>query len=151
MAEDLAAHGGLAQWLAYAHPAFMLATLALVGMALRAGIALRSARRLGVRRDGRVVARHLRMAKLAVAALPIGYAAGLLSAVGLRGWDALGSAHGWISSGALALFLAAAWRGRKLAARESPASESRDAHALLGVLAALCAAASLFTGFVLLP
>jgi hypothetical protein len=151
VAEDLAAHGGAAEWLAYAHPAFMLMALALVLLALRAGLTLRSARRLGARRDGRTYARHLRMAKIAVAALPLGYAAGLLSAVGLRGWDALGSAHGWISSGTLALFLAAAWRGRRLAARESAASESRDLHALLGVLAALCAAASLFTGFVLLP
>jgi hypothetical protein len=145
---DLAAQGGAASWLAYAHPAFMLASLALALLALRAGLALRSARRLGARRDGRGYARHLRLAKLAVTLLPLGFAAGIASAVLLRGWDALGSAHGWISSGTLALFLAAAFVGRKL---ERRASEARDAHALLGVLAALCAAASLFTGFVLLP
>lgn len=148
MASDLAAQGGAAGWLAYAHPLFMLAALALVLLALRAGLALRRARRVGLRRDGRAYARHLRLAKLAVALLPFGFAAGIASAVLLRGWDALGSAHGWISSGTLALFLAAGFLGRRL---ERRASEARDTHALLAVLAALCAAASLFTGFVLLP
>ena len=148
MESDLAAHSAAASWLAYAHPLFMLAALTLVLLALRAGLALRRARRLGVRRDGRAYARHLRLAKLAVALLPFGFAAGIASAVLLRGWEALGSAHGWVSSGTLALFLTAGFLGRRL---EQRASEARDTHALLGVLAALCAAASLFTGFVLLP
>jgi hypothetical protein len=146
--QDLAAQGGAAFYLAYAHPLFMLAALALAGLALRAGFALRSARRLGARRDGRGYARHLALAKLAVALLPLGFAAGIASAVLLRGWDALGSAHGWISSATLALFLAAAFVGRRLERRSGGAP---DTHALLAVLAALCAAASLFSGFVLLP
>ena len=148
MESDLAAHSAAASWLAYAHPLFMLAALVLALLALRAGLSLRRARRLGARRDGRAYARHLRLAKLAVTLLPLGFAAGIASSVLLRGWSALGSAHGWVSSGTLALFLAAAWFGRGL---ERRASEARDTHALLGVLAALCAAASLFTGFVLLP
>jgi hypothetical protein len=148
---DLAAQGGVAQLLAYAHPLFMLAALALALLALRAGLALRSARRLGARRDGRTYARHLRCAKLAVLLLPLGFAAGVLSAVGLRGWGALGSAHGWISIGTLALFFAAAGIGRSLEQRAGAARVPPDGHALLGVLAVLCAAASLFTGFVLLP
>jgi hypothetical protein len=145
---DLTGRDPLAFYLAYAHPLLMLTALAFALVALRAGLALRRARRLGARRDGRVYARHLRLAKIAVALLPLGFAAGLASALGLRGWPALGSAHGWVSSATLGLFLAAAWRGRALERRDS---EARDAHALLGVLAALCAAASLFTGFVLLP
>jgi hypothetical protein len=145
---DLAAQGGAAYWLAYAHPVFMLAALGFALMALRLGLGLRSARRLGERRDARTYARHLRLAKLAVALLPLGFAAGIASAVLLRGWSALTSAHGWISSGTLALFLAAAFFGREL---ERGAKDAHDNHALLAVLAALCAAASLFTGFVLLP
>ncbi len=148
MEHDLAGQGTLAFYLAHAHPLFMLAALVLALLALRAGLGLRRARRLGARRDSRAYARHLRLAKLAVTLLPFGFAAGIASAVLLRGWSALGSAHGWVSSGTLALFLAAAWFGRGL---ERRASEARDTHALLGVLAALCAAASLFTGFVLLP
>ena len=148
MADDLTGQSALAFYLAHAHPLFMLASLAFALLALRAGLALRLARRLGARRDGRAYARHLRLAKLAVTLLPIGFVAGIASAVWLRGWSALGSAHGWISSTTLALFLAAAFLGRKL---ERRASDARDAHALLGVLAALCAAASLLTGFVLLP
>jgi hypothetical protein len=151
---DLAAQGGVARWLAYAHPAFMAAVLALVLLALRAGLALRRARRLGVRRDARAYARHLRLAKLAVALLPLGFAAGLASAVELRGWEALRSAHGWVGSFAFALFLGTAWLGRRLERPPGAALRSADAHdlhALLGLLATLCAAASLFTGFVLLP
>jgi hypothetical protein len=158
--DDRTGHDAVAFYLAYAHPVFMLSALALVLLALRAGLALRRARRLGVRRDGRSYARHLRLAKLAIALLPLGYAAGVASAVGLRGWDALGSAHGWVSSAALTLFLVAALVGRKLergSGRLTATSGQRsarvtpDLHALLGVLAALCAAVALFTGFVLLP
>jgi hypothetical protein len=151
---DLAAQGGLAYWLAYAHPALMLTALSFVLLALRAGFGLRRARRLHVRRDGRLFARHLHYAKLAVLLLPFGFAAGVLSAVGLRGWGALGSAHGWISTGTLALFLATATIGRALERRtaaDGPLGARPDLHALLGTLAALCAAASIFTGFVLLP
>ncbi|MBM4383722.1 MAG: DUF4079 family protein [Deltaproteobacteria bacterium] len=148
MENDLAAQGGAAYWLAYAHPAFMLAALGLALAALRLGLGLRSSRRLGARRDGRAYARHLRLAKLAVTLLPLGFAAGVASAVLLRGWSALGSAHGRISSAALVLFLGAALFGRKL---ERGAKDAHDTHALLAVLAALCAAASIFTGFVLLP
>lgn len=149
MENDLAAQGGAARALAYLHPLFMLASLALALLALRAGLALRRARRRGTRREGRVLARHLRLAKLAVTLLPIGFAAGIASAVLLRGRDALGSTHGWVSSATLALFLAAAWLGRGLERRRPGAAP--DTHALLAVLAVLCAAASLFTGFVLLP
>jgi hypothetical protein len=145
---DLAAQGGAAYWLAYAHPIFMLAALGIALMALRLGLGLRRSRRLGARRDGLAYARHLRLAKLAALLLPLGFAAGTASAAWLRGWSALGSAHGWISSGTLALFLAAALFGRKL---ERGAKDAHDTHALLAVLAGLCAAASLFTGFVLLP
>jgi hypothetical protein len=148
---DLAAQGGAAQLVAYAHPAFMLATLALALLTLRAGLALRRARRLGLQRDGRTLAKHLRLAKLAITLLPIGYAAGLASALWLRGWDALASAHGRIASVTLALFLTAAYAGRKLERKQAGALATPDTHALLAVLAALGAAASLFTGFVLLP
>lgn len=148
MADDLTSQSTLAFYLAHAHPLFMLAVLTLALLALRAGLGLRRARRLGARRDGPAYARHLRLAKLAVTLLPLGFAAGIASALCLRGWSALGSAHGWVSSGTLALFLATAFLGRRL---ERRGSEARDTHALLGVLAALCAVASLFTGFVLLP
>ncbi len=145
---DRTGYDPLAFYLAYAHPLFMLASLTLALLALRAGLRMRAARKRGARRDGRTLARHLRLAKLALALLPIGFAAGIASAVWLRGWDALTSAHGWVSSTALALFYAAGFVGSRL---ERRASEARDAHALLGVLAALCAAAAFGTGFVLLP
>ena len=145
---DPAAHGTLAFYLAYAHPLFMLATIGLALLTLRAGLALRRARRLGQPRAPRALARHLRLAKLTLTLVPLGFAAGLASAVGLRGFDALASAHGRVACGALALFLATGFVGARL---EKGQSQARDLHALLGVLAALCAGAAFGTGFVLLP
>lgn len=129
----------------------MLVSLAIALLALRLGLSLRRARRLGVRRDGRTYRRHLHLAKLAVLLLPAGFAAGVCSAVVLRGWGALGSAHGWISTGALAAFLGAAFLGRRLEGPDLPRARWADVHGLLGVLAALVAAASLVSGFGLLP
>ena len=148
MEHDLAAHGGAAYWLAYAHPAFMLAVLGCVLAALRFGLGLRRARRAGARRDGRAYARHLRVAKLAAALLPLGFAGGLASALWLRGWGALESAHGWVACTTLALFLATAYFGRRL---ERGARDSHEVHAAFAVVAVLGAAAATFTGFALLP
>jgi hypothetical protein len=145
---DLAAQGGAAYWLAYAHPAFMLVALGCALAALRIGLALRRARRLGARRDGGVYVRHLRNAKLAAALLPLGFAGGVASAAWLRGWNPLESAHGWVASTTLALFLATAFFGRRL---ERGAGDPHDVHALLAVAATLGAAAAAFTGFALLP
>jgi hypothetical protein len=145
---DPAAHGTLAFYLAYAHPLFMLATIGLALATLRAGLALRRARRLGRPRTARELARHLRLAKLTLTLVPLGFAAGLASAVWLRGFDALASAHGTVASAALALFLGTGFLGARL---ERGRLDARDAHALLGILAALAAGAAFGTGFVLLP
>jgi hypothetical protein len=145
---DPAAHEGLARWLAYAHPVWMLAALALSALALRSGLALRSARRRGVRREPGERRRHLARAKPAVAMLVIGFAGGPLSMAFLRGREPFGTAHAWIGTLALALFVAAAVLGRRL---EHGRGRSLDAHAALAVLAALTAAAAALTGFVLLP
>ena len=145
---DPAAHGALASYLAYGHPLFMLATIGLALATLRAGLALRRARRLGERRTPQQLARHLRLAKSTLTLVPLGFGAGLASAVWLRGFDPLASAHGWVASGTLALFLATGFLGARL---ERGRLGARDAHALLGLLAALAAAAAFGTGFVLLP
>lgn len=145
---DPAAHEGLARWLAYGHPLWMLAALGLAGFALRSGLALRRARRLRARRDPADRRRHLARAKPAVAMLAVGFAGGPLSMAWLRGRDPFGTAHAWIGVLALALFLAAALLGRRL---EQGRSRALDAHALLAGLAMLVAAASALTGFVLLP
>lgn len=145
---DLAAHEGWARLLAYAHPLWMLASLGLAALALRSGLALRAARRRGMRRRPEALRRHLALAKPAIAAVAIGFAAGPLSMALLRGRDPFATAHGWIGTIALALFLAAAWLGRRL---ERGRGRPLDAHAALATLAVLAAGVAALTGFVLLP
>jgi hypothetical protein len=126
----------------------MLASLALASLALRAGLALRRARRLGQRRSAGAYRRHLRLAKPALALLALGFAGGVASSVWLRGWDALETAHGLVALAALAALLATGALGHRLEHGESRAVEW---HARLAALSVLLAAAAIGTGFVLLP
>src|SRR5690606_36675767 len=68
---DLAAHEGWARLLAYAHPLWMLASLGLAALALPSGLALRAARRRGMRPRPEALRRHLALAKPAIAAVAI--------------------------------------------------------------------------------
>lgn len=145
---DPAAQEGLGRWLAYAHPVWMLAALALATLALRSGLALRRARRLRVRRHPEDLRRHLALAKPALGMVAVGCAAGPLSMAWLRGREPFGTAHGWIGLVALLLFVAAGILGRRL---ERGRGRPLDAHALLATLAMLAAAGAALTGFVLLP
>jgi len=126
----------------------MILTLAACGVALRAGIALRRSRRFRVPRPRGLRDRHLRIAKPAVIAVLIGFAAGPISAVWLRDWEPLHSFHGAVAVVAAALFVAAAVIGRRL---EQGRTRAFDAHALLGLAAMVAAAVAAVAGFVLLP
>lgn len=126
----------------------MAVSLALAVLALRAGLALRRARRrLGARRPG-ARRTHLRLAKPAIALLLVGLLAGPPSAVALRGWDPFETLHSWLGLLVAGLFAAAFVLGRRL---ERGRSRAFDAHALLGTLAVLAAALTAIAGFVLLP
>jgi hypothetical protein len=126
----------------------MLASLALAALALRAGLALRRARRLGQRRSAGAYRGHLRLAKPALALLALGFAGGVASSVWLRGWDAFGTAHGLVATAALAALLATGALGHRL---EHGQSRAVEWHAGLAALSVLLAAAAIGTGFVLLP
>ena len=126
----------------------MALSLALAVLALRAGLALRRARRgLGARPPGGRRT-HLRLAKPAIALLGIGLLAGPPSAVVLRAWDPFATLHGWLGLLVAGLFAAAFVLGHRL---EHGRSRAFDAHALLGLLAILTAALTAIAGFVLLP
>jgi hypothetical protein len=145
---DPAGHDPVSFWLAYLHPAWMVLGLVMAALTLRAGLRLRSARRRGVRRAAADRRAHLRLAKPTLAVLVAGYAGGLVSAVWLRGFEPLGSAHALAGSVALALFLATGALGLLL---ERARSRAVEVHARLGLVAMLAAAAAVGTGFVLLP
>jgi len=145
---DRTGHDALAFYLAYLHPLWMLGSLGLAVIALRAGLALRRARRLGQRRSAEAYRRHLRVAKPTLVLLVLGFAAGIASSVLLRGWDAFGTAHSVVASTALASFLATGTLGWRL---EHGRSRAVEWHARFAALSVLLAAAALGTGFVLLP
>jgi hypothetical protein len=126
----------------------MLASLALAAAALRVGLRLRSARRRGGARRPEDRKRHLRLAKLALPLLAVGFAAGPVSALWLRGWDVFATLHAWIALAALLLFGATGYVGRGL---ERGRSGRRELHAALALAATLAGAAALITGLVLLP
>jgi uncharacterized membrane protein len=135
-------------WLAYAHPLWMSLALVTAALAARSGLRMRSARRLGTRRDPAERARHLRLAKLAVVAIAIGAAGGPLSMHWLRDRPVFETAHGFVATLALALFVATAWIGRGL---ERGARRDADVHALVAALTLLAGGVAALTGFVLLP
>ena len=145
---DPAAQEGLARWLAYAHPLWMAAALALAALALRSGLALRSARRRGQRRAPAQLRRHVALAKPALVLIAVGFVGGPLSMMWLRGRTPFATAHAWVCTVAFVLFVAAGVLGRRL---ERGRGRPLDAHAALGTLALLAAAAAALTGFVLLP
>lgn len=140
------------RWLAYVHPAWMLMALALVLLALRAGLRLRGQRQGRVLRParprGELLAAHLRLAKPAVVLVLVGFVAGPLSAVWLRGWQPFSKFHGWLGLLTAALFALAAFWGHAL---ETGKSRDVGRHAVTAALAVLAAAAAVIAGFVLLP
>ena len=138
----------LARMLAWVHPAWMLAWLAVALAALRAGLRLRRGRKAGARRPPELRRRHLRLARPAVAAVLVGFAAGPPSAVYLRGFEPFDTFHSFVGLLAAGLFAAAAVVGHRLSRGRS---QARDAHALLGGFAVLLAALAAVAGFVLLP
>jgi len=147
-AADPTGRDPLAFYLAYLHPLWMLGSLALSLVTLRAGLALRRARRRGQKRTAEAYRRHLRIAKPTLVCVSLGFCFGLASSLWLRGWSALETVHGAIAVGALALFLATGALGHRL---ERGRSRAVEWHARLAALAVLFAAGAIGTGLVLLP
>jgi hypothetical protein len=134
--------------LAHLHPAWMVFSVLLAGLTLRAGLRSRRARLGRAPRDPGLRRRHLRLAKPAVVLLLIGFLGGPVSAVWLRGWEPFRSFHGLLGLAVISLFAAAALLGRRL---ERGRSRAFEAHARLAALAMLGAAVAAVAGFVLLP
>ena len=144
---DPSAHDPLLRALAYLHPLWMVAGIALVITALRSGLAMRRARRHGpITAHQR--ARHLRRAKIALIWIAPGFIAGPVSMALLRGREPFATAHAYAALLAIALFVAAGLLGRRL---ERGAPGSREVHALVATLGVLASGLAAATGWVLLP
>jgi hypothetical protein len=135
-------------WLAYAHPVWMIATLVVIALALRPALELRRRRRAKLRGLAELRARHLRYARPAVALAIVGFAAGLVSAVQLRGWDLLHTFHGWLALAAVVAFATAAVLGSQV---ERGKRAALAAHAAVALTAAGLSALTALAGLVLLP
>jgi hypothetical protein len=138
----------VARGLAYLHPAWMVTSLALAALALRAGLALRRSRLGRLPRAAGLRRAHLRIAKPAVVVVLLGFVAGPVSAWWLRGWEPFETFHALVGTLVAGLFAAAAVVGRRI---ETGRSRAFDAHALFGGLALLLAALAAVAGFALLP
>ncbi len=134
--------------LAFAHPVWMVASIAAAIATARLGLEIRR-RRLKGQPPGRGLrARHLRFGKLAIAMVVLGFVGGPPSMLYLRERDALDSFHFVLGVIVLGLFLWTAWSGRALANGDP---EARDVHRLAAGAAIASALASAIAGFTLLP
>jgi hypothetical protein len=154
---DPAANDAVLRTLAWAHPVWMLLSLALAAAALRLGLALRRDRRARLhglarapeaRPRGALRSAHLRLAKPAVVLVWLGFVGGPLSMWALRGRTPFDTVHALLGVTAALLFAGAALLGWRL---EHARGRPVEAHALLGLLAVLAGAAAGIAGFVLLP
>jgi hypothetical protein len=137
-----------ARWLAFVHPAWMIASIALCLFALRVGLALRRARiaRRPPPRGARAL--HLRVAKPGVVLALVGALLGPVSVALLRDWTPMSSFHSLLGGIAAVLFTGAALQGRRL---ERGDRAARNTHALLAGAALSLALAAAVAGFSLLP
>ena len=134
--------------LAFVHPVWMLATLALAVATARLGLEIRRRRAAGQPVGPALRARHLRFGRTAIALVLIGFGLGALSMVALRDRAAFDSLHGILGIVVCGLF---AWTGHSGRALARGDAASRGLHR--GVAAASIGAAllSAVAGFVLLP
>ncbi len=126
----------------------MAVAISVAVVVLRAGVAVRRARKRGRGRIPDLRRAHLRLARPAVAVIALGFLFGPLSMWLFRGRTPFDTLHSVLGSIALALFLATAWQGRRL---ERGEREVAGLHGRLGLVALIAAGAAMVAGFVLLP
>jgi hypothetical protein len=134
------------EWLAWLHPASMLAVLALGFVALRDGAHIRRARLDGSAADSR---RHRRLGKIFVILATLGYGSGVASMVAVRGEAALQSLHALFTSAAVACVLCAGGLG--LALERGAGTTVRAIHLICGAGGLLAALAAAVAAFAILP
>ena len=138
----------LLRLLAFVHPAWMVASVALAIATARLGLEIRKQRA-----SGRVVGpelrrRHLRLGKTAIALVLAGFVLGPVSMVWLRERFAFDSLHGILGIIVSGLFAWTGLSGRSLARGDQA---SRGIHRLLAAASIGAALLSAVAGFVLLP
>ncbi len=134
--------------LAFAHPAWMVTTLALALVTASLGLRIRKQRAAGRVVGPSLRARHLRLGKSAVVLVVFGFALGAVSMVLLRERRAFDSFHGILGIIVTGLFVWTGLSGRALARGDQAA---RDIHRLVAAAGIAAALLSAVAGFALLP
>ena len=126
----------------------MVAAIAAAVLALRAGVEVRRARRLGHGAIPDLRRGHLRWARPAVWMVMVGFALGPLSMWLFRERRAFATLHAVLGVFVLALFVTTAVLGRRV---EQGRLDVAGLHGRLGLAAVIAAGAAAVAGFVLLP
>lgn len=134
--------------LAFAHPVWMVAAIALAIATARLGLEIRRRRAKGQPPGAALRARHLRFGKGAIAMVVVGFAGGPPSMIYFRERALFDSFHAILGLIVLGLFLWTGWSGRALA---NGGAEARDVHRIAAGAAIAAALASAIAGFTLLP
>lgn len=135
-------------WVSFVHPALSALGLALCWLTLRAGLAVRDARRKGQPSLQARHLAHLRLARPSVGLVVASFPMGLGTAVLAREMAPLATAHGWLATGTTVALLLAAVAGWRLG--KAPAG-ARGPHVGLGLLGLLLGLITALTGIELLP
>ena len=137
----------LATW-AFVHPIAMAVVIVLGLFVYATGMRLRERRVKKKPTPKEHKDRHTRIAQPFVLLFFAGFIAGPLSAVYIRGFAPMNSAHGWLGAAALLLFATAGSLGMGL---KQGRSSRAAVHGLLAVLGAMLALAAAIAGIELLP
>jgi hypothetical protein len=122
-------------------------------ISLRSGMGMRRARQQ--KRSGRAALRrsHLRLVKITVPWIVVGFAAGPLARWWVQGETPFQTAHAWIGLTAVVLWSTTATVGHMLeiGAKRFTSDRARDIHAVLSFTAVLLSAVAGIFGYSLLP
>jgi hypothetical protein len=134
--------------LAFLHPAWMIAAIALALSTASLGLRIRRARAAGRVVPAQLRRRHLHLGKLAIAVCSAGFALGPVSMALFRDRAVFDSFHGILGIVVTGLFLWTGHSGRALARGDAAARGLHRAVAGSAIAAALLSAVA---GFALLP
>lgn len=134
--------------LAFLHPVWMVAAIALALSTASLGLRIRRQRAAGRVVSPRLRRRHLHLGKLAIAVAAAGFALGPVSMGLLRGRAVFDSFHGILGVVVTGLFLWTGHSGRALARGDA---EARGLHRAVAGSAIATALLSAVAGFTLLP
>lgn len=134
--------------LAFVHPIWMVASLAMAILTARLGLEIRRRHRRGNTVGSALRARHLRFGKRAISMITFGFMLGPASMFFLRDRNPFDSFHGILGVIVLGLFAWTGWSGRSLAAGHR---EAREIHRIAAASSIAAAMFSAVAGFILLP